>query len=70
MTDIPAKLQDHLSELQDASGVAESLIDAIVATGNMPQHGSLRITLAEEAQAILKQIGRGLDSVTLEKVTA
>lgn len=70
MADLSPNLNKHLSDLQDASLVAESLIDAIVATGNMPQHGTLRILLAEEAQTILKQINVGLDSMTISKVAA
>mgnify|MGYP000862340039 CR=1 FL=1 len=63
-------LRAHLSAMQDASYVAEALVAAIVACGDDRRRGTLRIVLAEAAQEVLKDLGRGLDSVEIDRMVA
>lgn len=68
MTDTTIKT--HLGNLYDAALVAESLIGVIVACGSMPNRSDLVIQAAEDAEKIIQEICRGLDSVELDKVLA
>jgi Fe-S cluster assembly ATPase SufC len=63
-------LRDHLEQMQHAAYVAESLVSVIVACGGNRRRSDLVIMAAEEAQKVLDEIGRGLDSVELDKVPA
>jgi hypothetical protein len=70
MPDKSHRLTDHLAAMQADVYVAESLVSVIVACGDNPKRTALVIHAAEAAQELLLSIGRGLDSVELEKVTA
>ena len=70
MTVLPKSVLEHIQIMQHSANVAESLVDAIVACGDDPRRGTLVITLAEAAQEVLQELGRGLDMVEIEKVTA
>jgi hypothetical protein len=70
MTDIPGALRAHLEDLQGTAYVAESLIDAIVSCGDNPRRKALAMTLAESAQEVLAELGRGLDSVEIDRLVA
>jgi hypothetical protein len=69
MPDKPQALADHLSDLQNAAYVAESLLSVIVACGDHPKRKQLIITAAEAAQEIILELGRGLDSVEIMKIS-
>jgi hypothetical protein len=70
MPDKSQPLTDHLAAMQADVYIVESLVSVIVACGDKPNRSALVIHAAEAAQELLLTIGRGLDSVELEKVTA
>jgi hypothetical protein len=70
MTDKPKAITAHLEQLQASVYITESLIEVIIACGARPEHSTLMLKMAESAQMILQEIGRGLDSVELAKVTS
>lgn len=70
MPDKPQALTDHLEVMQRDVYIVESLVSVIVACGDNPKRTGLVIQAAEAAQELLLTIGRGLDSVELEKVRA
>ena len=70
MPKLTPKISDHLEELQRNVYLAESLISVIVRCGDDPKRTALIINTAEAIEEILADVGRGLDSVELEKVSA
>ena len=63
-------LLDHIQEMQNLATLAESVVNAIIASLAHPTRSELAYTLAVEAHSVLKDLGDGLDSVNLPKVAA
>jgi hypothetical protein len=68
MPDKSQSLTGHLEAMQREVYIVESLVSVIVACGGNPNRTGLVIQAAEAAQELLLIIGRGLDSVELDKI--